>query len=262
MKRSSSILLVLFLCLYCAGSSEGYSSYPYPLYSPYTFGLVCSGIEYSPYAFGIGRIGLVPEGLSYNPYAFGVGSNGLVYSNLIYNPYAFGVGSNGLISDCYFYSPYCNYNRGCQSHCYSSQSYQPVPSEDRWPQIARAKIRQQENRSKNFSPGGQGVISSYLKSKGINFRTDRILRVEDRLISVNYLLQDCNVMIKYWNPAEILAMANQSEIAKTSFKQYLQSWLQYVSEFRAGGGDVRQIFACNDEEVMAELQKIEEPVSN
>ncbi len=262
MKWSSSLVLALILCLYCTGSSEGYSSYPYPLWSPYAFGLVCSGAEYSPYAFGIGSNGLVPDGLSYNPYAFGTSSNGLVSSNLIYNSYAFGVGRNGLISDCTaFYQPYCGCRRGYQSCGDSLQRYQPVAAVSIYPRNDRAKIRQQEQRSKNFTPGGQGVISSYLKSKGINFRTDRILRIEDRLISVNYLLQDCNVMIKYWNPAEILALENQSNSAKTCYQNYLQSWQQYVSEFRAAGGHVLQIIACDDEEIMANLREIEEPGS-
>lgn len=240
MKRISSLILALILCLYCAGSSEGYSSYPYPLWSPYAFGLVCSGAEYSPYAFGIG-------------------SNGLVSGGLIYNSYAFGIGRNGLISDCgAFYHPYCGCLRGYQSCGEPSQRYQPVATVVTiCPRINRANIRQQEQRSKNFTPGGQAVISSFLKSKGINFRTDRILRIEDRLISVNYLLQDCNVMIKYWNPAEILALENKSYSANACYQNYLQSWQQYVSEFRAAGGQVLQIIACDDPEIMARLREIE-----
>ena len=262
MKWSSYLFLVLILCLYCAGVSEGYSAYPYPLWSPYAFGLVCSGIEYSPYAFGIGSNGLVPDGLSYNPYAFGTNSNGLVSSSLIYSPYAFGIGSNGLISSCYnSCQPYCGYLRGYQSCGYPSQSYQPTSTATVCTQIRRENIRQQELRDKNFSPGGQAVISAYLKSKGINFRTDRILRNEDRLVSVDYLLQDCNVMIKYWNPVEMTALKN-SESAKTFYQKYLESWQQELCEFRASGGHVLQIIACDDSEIMADLRKIDETDSD
>ena len=102
------------------------------------------------------------------------------------------------------------------------------------------------------------VISAYLKSKGINFRTDRILRVEGRLISVNYLLQGSNIMIKYWDPAGILALEKQPDHVQNCYKNYLNSWKQFIGEFYGRGGKILQIVESDNLEILAELLEFEE----
>ena len=53
-------------------------------------------------------------------------------------------------------------------------------------------------------PDGMDVIRQHLHAKGLtSVDIDRILRVEDQLLSVDFLVKDRNLLIKYWNPQGI-----------------------------------------------------------
>ncbi len=236
MKRILFTSIVLFFSFSSVGVGWNYSYSQNRIHwSPYANGLVC-GLRYSPYANG-----LVPDYMYYSPYAFGTNSNGLV----------------GLCTYSY-YQPYCGYSNACQY----SQPYQAVSAAEYQAQISytpvdRTVVQRQVKQSADYSPGGQNVITTWLNSKGITYRTERILRVEGNLVSVNYLLGDGKLMIKYWNPNEILALQRQSGNTRGVYNRYFESWKQEVGEFQASGGKIIQIISSDNLEILNQLKCFE-----
>jgi hypothetical protein len=260
MKRISSSIATFIIFLSCASVAYGYAPNTCNIqWSPYLFGLTTGNITYSPYAFGVGANGMIYGDLVYNPYASGINHDGLVSDSLFYNPYAFGIGRNGLVSDCAFRVPPRSYLTICNTYSTASRSGATVQTKICYDQGERTSPRQQRD---YFTSNGHTTISAYLKNKGINFRTDRILRINGRIISVNYLLEDRNILIKYWNTEEILALQQQPQRAQAFYDSYLEEWKQYIGEFRSGGGQILQILADNNQNVTSKLFESSELSNN
>jgi hypothetical protein len=118
--------------------------------------------------------------------------------------------------------------------------------------IERLQQSRQERRVAKAKDGKE-IISRYLKSKNIDFRTNRILQIAGKTISVDFLLKDKNTMIKYWNPVEILALEQQPEYRRNCYEKYLESWKGFCGEYLQAGGKIHQIISADAQEILAKL---------
>jgi hypothetical protein len=124
--------------------------------------------------------------------------------------------------------------------------------EARKERIERLRQSRQERRMAKARDGKE-IISRYLKSKNIDFRTDRILQIEGKTISVDFLLKDKNIIIKYWNPVEIVSLEQQPEYRRNCYEKYLESWKGYCGRYLQTGGKIHQIISADAKEILAKL---------
>ena len=115
------------------------------------------------------------------------------------------------------------------------------------------QLRQQ--RSKTTAMDGKDIIAGYLDGQNIDFRTTRILQVEGKTISVDFVLADRNILIKYWNPLEILALQHKAEYKQKAYEDYLESWKSFCAEFQGAGGKIYQIISSDNNEISTSLAK-------
>ncbi len=245
-------------------------------WSPYTHGLFSGKHKYSPYAKKYGNSGLVNYRLKYSPYAKKYGNTGLVYDNVRYSPYAFGFKSSGLVSDPWGNTYNYNLSRGCQNTkpcivvCHST-SRPSCPSNVRrtttynraknnsWAKLAarQAKAeqlktqREQTQAAKEYS--GKDIIGGYLNLKNIDYRINRILSIENNLISVDFILTDKNTIIKYWNPEKILALQKEKNPRIRTYENYLESYKDFAGEYLDSGGQIYQIISADEKKILTKL---------
>jgi len=100
---------------------------------------------------------------------------------------------------------------------------------------------------------GNEIICGYLRSKNIDFKTNRFLKINNKTVSVDFLLEDKNIIIKYWNPVEILALEQQAQYKRNYYKRYLETWSDYCGKYQRAGGKIYQIISADTEEILAEL---------
>jgi hypothetical protein len=282
MKRISKriLLFAITLLTILPGLTKGnvyYYNHQYRArWSPYTHGLVWGKVKYSPYAKKYGSSGLVYYRQKYSPYAKKYGNTGLVNDNVRYSPYAFGFKSSGLIDDpwgnTYNYHRSRSYlsTRPCIVVCHST-SRPPRPSAGRsttrysraknnsWAKSAahQAKIERQKSRreqtqtAKEYS--GKDIISGYLSLKNIDYRINRILSIENNLISVDFILTDKNTIIKYWNPEKILALQKEKNPRIRAYENYLESYKDFAGEHLDSGGRLFQIISADEKEILTKL---------
>jgi len=217
-------------------------------------------IHYSPYALRYGSSGLVPGGLDYSVYAFDYSHTGLVYEGTRYTPYALQYGSTGLVYDYYYAYPYMmpygypgtvinNYYYGCRPKCRPPRS---APGTN--PQYAPPD-------SDSSSTDGMGTIRQYLRARGFDGASvNRILRIDNVLVSVDFTLRDRNLLIKYWDPKQVdrlsgtdaksCASATQQKI----YAKYKQDWDRFAQQYEQTGGEIYQVNASDQETIVAALQ--------
>ncbi len=194
-------------------------------WSIYKHGLISGYAYYSPYAAGSGHSGIVPGNYRYSPYAFGRNRTGLVadpwgssYSDscILYN-------DSGRYRSARVYRTY-QPSSTC-SHLHSS----PIQTPRRYRQTAQAgrerkrelaRARQEKNAGR--AKDGKQIIARYLKGRNIDFRMTRSLSIEGKTISVDFLLNDGTMILKYWNPTEILALEKQQGHRKKFYERYLE----------------------------------------
>lgn len=276
MKRISLVVVAILAIVpsvtnaYYYGSSH-YSSLRYRTgYSPYAFsykhpsGLIPGGLRYSPYVSG-----LVPYNLRYSPYA-----SGLIPYGVRYSPYAFGSTRSGLICDYsvygFGYAPYVVVGSTCRAPAVvdcKAHRYCPAVSHgcsgsagDMY-SIREAKLRARKERLERLQEAaeqikalrendGKEIIYSYLKSKNLNFGMNRLLKIESKTLSVDFLLRDKNIIIKYWNPDEI---EQQAGYRRSICEKYQEKWRNLSQEFVANGGKIYEIKSANREEILSKL---------
>jgi hypothetical protein len=237
-------------------------------------------VRYSPYAFSRYNNGLIPGNIHYSPYAFSCNSTGLVPDNVRYSPYAFGTRSSGLVADWWCYSSYYAYSIPYVIRYYSYQQPAvvqqcgedcPNSSDDNnsssvgsvglpYEQELRAhkqKIRQLKESRKEINSlrqqDGKEIICNYLKSKNIDFDMNRLLKIDNITLSVDFLLRDKNTIIKYWNPDDIQRIAQEPGYKKNFYERYKQNWIDYYRQYKRAGGKVFYIAAANKEEILDKL---------
>ena len=160
---------------------------------------------------------------------------------------------SGLISDyCSSYSvPYAYYAS-------FSGSINCCPNNGR-PSTAQreTKVRTTEYAKKiNMlrEKDGMQIIHSYLKSNSIDdFQIDRLFKVENKTVSVNFVFRDKNIIIKYWNPDETRSLSQESGYKKTYYENYLKQWNELCQAHEEKGGKIYQIESADKEEILSKL---------
>jgi len=257
MKRISMLAIAMLTIVpsvtkgyfYSYGSSVRYRT----RWSPYVHGLISGDLHYSPYAYKYGHSGLVSDSVRYNPYA-------LSYKH-----------PSGLISDHGSYSPRhvlyyihsglvdCDAHRSSYafSHNPSNPSGRMKQSYEKRLRARRAIVEKtkQDRRRINVMrvKDGNEIICGYLRSKNIDFKTNRFLKIDNKTVSVDFLLEDKNIIIKYWNPEEIQSLAQQPEYKRNFYEKYKESSSSFCEEYKKAGGEVYQIESANAREILARL---------
>jgi hypothetical protein len=263
MKRISFIVLAALVVT--SGVAEAHSYYSYSGYdynqvrwSIYTHSLIPGDLYYSPYAYGYGQSGLVPYWVRYSPYAFGLShSSGLVNDyatsptsscSIYYRPDEYGYRSPGW--NAYHYETAHQGNDG-------SNAEQRQASYAACVQARRDRIRerQQERQQERVTAGAGGdqIVAAYLKSRNIDFRTNRSLQIDGKTISADFELAGTNLIVKYWDPVAILALDQQAQYRKKAYESYLQSWKQFAGQYQHAGGTIYSIISADSTEILAKL---------
>lgn len=271
MKRISISAIMLLVIAVCVAEArpvdDGFGfGYDYNRYrtrwSIYAHGLISGVVYYSPYVVGHGRTGLVEGYARYSPYAFGHGHSGLVedYGG------AYGVYSYGYAPGCYnVVHHYVPVSRSCKStdtsHGYgktnqlqAAKSRRETLEELKARRTAMAEAR--KKREAIRANDGKTIIAAYLKGNDIPFRTTRILSIEGRTVSVDFLLNDGKTIIKYWNPAEIPSKDTQHQLQRKFFERYVESWKVARDEHLEAGGSIYQVISSEREEILAKLPQL------
>ncbi|KPL22525.1 MAG: hypothetical protein AMJ75_07885 [Phycisphaerae bacterium SM1_79] len=258
MKRISILTMVVLV----VGSSTAKARY-YGLaryrtrWSIHTQGLISGDVRYSPYAFRYGHSGLVPGDVRYSPYAFSHKRSGLVSDEWCGSygyPYALFGSSYRVIHvvGCGDHP-----SSGASGHSRDNLSDQAQLSYAEKVEARKERIRelresrQQANRLRQTD--GKQIIADYLRGKNVDFRTNRLLSIDGKTVSVDFLLEDRNIIIKYWNPAEIVFLDQKPEHKKVLYKNYLEAWKDFCGEYLRAGGKIFQIISADTKEISAKL---------
>lgn len=266
MKRISLLTIIVFVHLLSAANA--YYSSRTPLryrtrYSPYAFsykypsGLISGELGYSPYAFGYGRSGLIPYWVQYSPYAFSYKYPSGLVSDYWSGPYYFGY----ALGYRQFGAGDCDTGRsGCVSSDESAdllyyqmrQKYQEnLKARDE--RLRTLRRDRQEATATREIDGGE-IIRQYLASKNVDFQMNRILRIGDKMVSAEFLLKNKNLLIQYWNPAEVELVAQDSGYKKNIYEKYRQMCGDFGQQFRQQGGRIYQIESANAQEILEKLK--------
>ncbi len=193
------------------------------------YGCYGYGVRYSPYAFSYHSSGLVPCGYEYTPYAFNYYNSGLVYG--------YGI---------------CDY--GGYTYAIPGAHHRPVTHVVRSaPSGARHHV--QNTARPPRPPDGMATIRQHLHAKGLtSVDIDRILRVGDRLLSVDFFVKDRNLLIKYWNPEGIEQLSTKEPFKQKAYAQYKENWEKFAEQFQQRGGEIYYVNASEPQTIVAALE--------
>lgn len=269
MKRIS--ILAAAILMAAISVTEGHSSYwggstfDYRVrWSIYTQSLVSGDVHYSPYAYEYGHSGLVPYGVRYSPYAFSYEHPSGLVNDYASSPsstkYIYYMPYEGIYPDFGLALQYSVATADCSRHVSRPQqarvryAQKAETPKQRVRQAAESKRQERAARQ----TGGSRVIAAYLAGRNIEFRMDRLLQIEGKTISVDFLLTDSKTLIKYWDPVEILALDQQPEHRKRAYENYLESWKGFCGEYQQAGGKIYQIVSADSDEILAKLTNCNE----
>ena len=98
------------------------------------------------------------------------------------------------------------------------------------------------------------VIRQHLRTRGFaSVSIDRILRVDDQLVSVDVFVKDRNLLIKYWNPKEVANLSTKEVSKQRVYAKYKQDWEQFAERYRQTGGEVYTVTAAEPQTIVAAL---------
>lgn len=262
MKRISVLTIVVLLAVTSAAEAYRYG-YGHRhghdrnrvRWSIHTQSLISGDLYYSPYASGFGGTGLVPYWVRYSPYAFS-----------FEHP-------SGLVNDFASYTSRVNYrprnynckstsqvNYDCDNNC-SNLNYDPESYQRRIAASGAAAqgTREARKEKKQLRQEDESrFVSIYLESRNVDFKTNNYLRIDSQTVSVSFLLEDKNMIVKYWNPDEIDLLENKSEYKKNAYIKYLQDWNEFCAEYVNKGGKVCQIISADQRDIYSKLMQCRE----
>ena len=221
----------------------------------------CEGVHYSPYAFSYYNSGLVPGYVTYSPYAFSYSHpSGLIDECTQYTPYALSYNSSGLVPD---YGICPGYSCAFTFPVFGPHGFCPRPLH-RTASVVRGHVQAPPKREPPHpgtharpSPGhcdALTVIRQHLRAKGFaSACVDRILRVDNQLVSVDFLVPDRNLLIKYWNPQELEQLGTKKTYQQTVCANYRQDWDRYSRHYKEAGGEIYTISASEPAVIVAAL---------
>jgi len=98
------------------------------------------------------------------------------------------------------------------------------------------------------------VIRQHLRTRGFaSVSIDRILRIDDQIVSVDVFVKDRNLLIKYWNPAEVANLGTKDVARQRAYAQYKQDWEQFAQRYKQTGGEVYTVTASEPQTIVAAL---------
>jgi hypothetical protein len=215
-------------------------------------------VRYCPYAFSYTHpSGLVPGNVRYNPYAFSYKHpSGLIsdyWSGPYYSDYALGYRQSGA-GDCDTRgSGYVSSDESADLLYYRMRQKYEENLKARDERIRALRTDRQEAAATTEINGGE-VIRQYLTGKNVDFQMNRVLRIGDRMVSADFLLKNKNLLIKYWNPAEVQIVSQDSGYKKNIYEKYRQMCSDFGRQFRQQGGKIYQIESADAQEILAKLK--------
>ncbi len=187
------------------------------------------GVRYSPYAFNYHSSGLVPCGYEYTPYAFNYYNSGLVYG--------YGI---------------CDY--GGYTYALPGVHHRPVTHVVHSVSV-RPRGHAQNTARPPRPPDGMAIIRQHLHAKGVtSVDIDRVLRVGDQLLSVDFLVKDRNLLIKYWNPEGIEQLNTKEPFGQKAYANYKESWEKLAEQFQQKGGEIYYVNGPEPQTIVAALE--------
>ncbi len=185
----------------------------------------------------------------YSPYALSYRNSGLVSGCVDYTPYALDYRSSGLVSGYGVYSDtYVSYSLPIGRSFVTRApraSFRPPRPPRRHVQNAAPPVR---------TPDDVHVIRRHLAAKGFDsLSINRILRIDDQLVSVDVLVRDRNLLIKYWNPEAIEALATKEGFKQKAYENYQQDSTRVVAQHEQQGGAVYRMEASDAQTIVAAL---------
>jgi len=264
MKRISLLAIVLLMVLPGVTKSRTYTQVRYRTrWSPYAFGLISGDVYYSPYAFRHGHSGLVSGNVRYSPYAFGIRRSGLVV-----DPWHYATGRIYALHyrtccptvavDCGAYHPHraCTQKRsGFSNETNNSYKERLIAQRQRIEQLRSSQ--KQINLAK--AKDGKEIIYRYLKSRNINdFEIKGLLRVDNKTVSVNFLLRDKNIMISYRDLDQAQVLIQQPGHKRNYYEKNEQQWRNFCEKYAQAGGEIYLITSADQNEILAKLMLCKE----
>lgn len=99
------------------------------------------------------------------------------------------------------------------------------------------------------------VIRQHLHAKGFaSVSINRVLRIDNQLVSVDVLVQDRNLLIKYWNPQEVEQLNTKEAFKQKAYAKYKDDWDRYAEQYKQTGGEVYTVSAAEPETIVAALE--------
>jgi len=214
----------------------------------YGYGSYYEGVHYSPYALSYYHSGLVGGGVYHSPYAVSYGGAGLVYGCVQYTPYAFNYYNSGLVANYGVYPGYSDY----AFPVFRAFHRRPSPAVHRAPPVVR---RHAQDAPCTAPPrDGMNIIRQHLQAKGLaSVNIDRILRVDNQLVSVDVLVKDRNLLIKYWNPQEVERLNATESFQQKAYAKYKQDWERFAEQYKQTGGEIYYVNASEPQTIVAAL---------
>lgn len=221
-------------------------------------------ISYSPYAYEHGSSGLIPRCVHYSPYALGHGYSGLVPSTIRYNPYALVPGHSGLISElgccCVSCATWTGLyvrdgcaDRSAKAPCCEDREANQGP-EGGWPRPAPGQRARAPVQTRVPAPDPKRAILAYLSQmRPGRFQVTRLVSMDNETVSFDVVLEDRNMVIKYWNGRKIQWIRRLGDHRLRAWTDYLVNWIAYRDEFEAAGGKVYHIASDNTYALLGEL---------
>jgi len=168
-------------------------------------------------------------------------------SGVRYSPYALSYYSSGLVP---------GYGTYADSFSFLVHPGSVIVPRHVSPIVRRVPLlrRAQGTLPPTASPNAMAVIRQHLQAQGLGAVTiDRILRVDNQLVSVDVLVRDRNLLIKYWNPEEVQRLQAKESSQQIAYARYKESWEQYAQRHRQAGGEIYYVNAAEPQAIVAAL---------
>jgi hypothetical protein len=220
MKRISLVLVVLALSPAVTQAYYGYGC--------------CCGVHYTPYALSYRHSGLVNGCVEYTPYALSYRNTGLVEGygvcteNFGFAVPAVGV-RRGLARRSGGHAARISFRR------FAAADPQPAPSRP--------------------APDGLITIRKYLGDRGFaNASINHILRIDNKLVGVDFTLPEQKLVIRYWDPKEVEKLSAQPAGVQMLYGKHKQAWETYAEQNRQLGAEIYCVEASDPQTIVASLQ--------
>jgi len=101
---------------------------------------------------------------------------------------------------------------------------------------------------------GKEIIYGYLKSRNIDdFEIKGLFKVNNKTVSVNFLLRDKNIMITYRDLGQVQSLIKQPGYKRNYYERHEQAWREFAQKYKQAGGKVYQITSADEAEILAKL---------